>query len=196
MREYNNSCRPTHKSITGTVWHASSTSVDQSPDLIPRQQLLGLVGTKNARAHRRRRQRLDVAQNQHKGGLVRRQSGCGTDCAKQRGEVRRGRWQVARRRVGDAVDGLVLPPRGLDGRHVLGNVPVWRERRGEAALPQADQRAALRHAGAAGDGADERGVEAVVQVEQTRRVAVGGQGEGEGGGCKGRDGEREEGGEG
>lgn len=127
---------------------------------------------------------------------MRRQSGCGTDCAKQRGEVRRGRWQVARRRVGDAVDGLVLPPRGLDGRHVLGNVPVWRERRGEAALPQADQRAALRHAGAAGDGADERGVKAVVQVEQTRRVAVGGQGEGEGGGCKGRDGEREEGGEG
>lgn len=61
---------------------------------------------------------------------------------------------------------------------------------GERPLPYAQQRAALRDAGAFADGADDRGVEGIVEGDDGGGVAVCSEEEREGGGCVGGDGER------
>lgn len=62
----------------------------------------------------------------------------------------------------------------------------------EGALPDAQQRSALRDAGAAGDGAGRGGVEFVVEGREVFGVAVGGEEVGEGRAGEGGEGEVEE----
>ncbi len=174
MREYKSSCRPIHRSMTGTLWPASSTGraplaphdvVYQGAGLDGREQLLGLVRPEHARPHGGRHERLDVGQHEHVGGLPAVQAGDAAHGAKQRRQVRRhGR---------DSVAGSSASRRGLEqlskgGQLLAAAVHGGRQR----PLPDGQQRPPLGHARAPADRAHHCGVEGVVQARQPRRVVV------------------------
>lgn len=65
----------------------------------------------------------------------------------------------------------------------------------EGTLPDSQQRAALRDAGALTHGADDGGIKSIVEGSEVGGVAVGGEEEGEGSGSVGCNGEGEKSGE-
>lgn len=171
---------------------------------LPGQHLLRLVWPKHARAHSRRHQRLDVAQHKDVRRLPQAQPDNGADCAKQRRKVARHQRRHLHRSstpttaattitAVSAAAGALAQQGGkvAEDLHVGGG-GTGGDRRAERALPDGEQGTALRGAGAAADGADDGGVELVVERGDGVRVAVGGEDEGESGRGEGGEGEREE----
>lgn len=87
---------------------------------------------------------------------------------------------------------LTRPQRRRKLPQTLRGHPVVGQTAAERALPDAQQRPALRDARAAAHGADDGRIELVVEIDEAGRVAVRGEQEGERGGCKGGEGRGEE----